>query len=66
MHKVFWSENLKGRGHLKTYIQMREQQKQGDNCGLDEAGSEQGPVADPCEHGNEPSGSSKGHDLFLD
>jgi hypothetical protein len=28
-------------------------------CGLDSSGSEQGPVAGSCEHGNEPSGSVK-------
>jgi hypothetical protein len=29
-------------------------------CGLDASGSGQGPVAGPCEQGNEPSGSIKG------
>jgi hypothetical protein len=29
-------------------------------CGLDSSDSGQGPVADLCEHGNEPSGSMKG------
>jgi hypothetical protein len=28
-------------------------------CGLDASGSGYGPVADSCEHGNEPSGSIK-------
>jgi hypothetical protein len=28
-------------------------------CGLDSFGSGYGPVADPCEHGNELSGSTK-------
>jgi hypothetical protein len=28
-------------------------------CGLDSSGSGQGPVASPCEHGNEPTGSIK-------
>jgi hypothetical protein len=26
-------------------------------CGLDATGSGQGPMADSCKHGNEPSGS---------
>jgi hypothetical protein len=34
-------------------------------CGLDAHGSGQGPVAGPCEHGNELSGSIKGSE-FLD
>jgi hypothetical protein len=34
-------------------------------CGLDSSGSGWGPVADCCEHGNEPSNSIKGGD-FLD
>jgi hypothetical protein len=33
--------------------------------GLDASGSGQGQVADSCEHGNEPSGSTKGRE-FLD
>jgi hypothetical protein len=33
--------------------------------GLDSSGSEWGPVAGSCEHGNEPSGSIKGRE-FLD
>jgi hypothetical protein len=28
-------------------------------CGLDSSGSEQGLVVDPCEYGNESSGSVK-------
>jgi len=28
-------------------------------CGLDASGSEEGPVAGCCEHGNEPLGSIK-------
>jgi hypothetical protein len=35
------------------------------SCGLDASGSIHGPVADCCEHGNEPSGSIKGR-KFLD
>jgi len=35
------------------------------NYGLDASGSGQGPVADSCEHGNEPLGSIKGGE-FLD
>jgi hypothetical protein len=34
-------------------------------CGLDSSGSGQGPVADPCEHGNEHSGYIKRRE-FLD
>jgi hypothetical protein len=37
----------------------------GGGVGLDASGSGQEPVADPCEHGNEPSGSIKGEE-FLD
>jgi hypothetical protein len=33
-------------------------------CGLNASGSRQGPVAGPCEHGNEPSGSIKGGEFF--
>jgi hypothetical protein len=32
-------------------------------CGLDASGTEYGPMADSCEHGNEPSGSIKGVEL---
>jgi hypothetical protein len=32
--------------------------------GLDASGSGWGPVADCCEHGNEPSGSMKGGEFF--
>jgi len=35
------------------------------NCGLDTSSSGQGPVVSSCEHGNEPSGSTKGGE-FLD
>jgi len=28
-----------------------------EKCGLDASGFAQGPVAGPCEHGNEPSGN---------
>jgi len=35
------------------------------SCGLDSSGSGQGPVADSCERGNEPSSSIKG-EKFLD
>jgi hypothetical protein len=34
-------------------------------CGLDASGSGQGPMADPCVHSNEPSGSKEGKE-FLD
>jgi hypothetical protein len=34
--------------------------------GLDSSGSEQRPVADPCEHGNEPSGSVKAGNLLTE
>jgi hypothetical protein len=34
-------------------------------CELDASGSEYGPVAGSCEHGNEPSSSLKGGE-FLD
>jgi len=34
-------------------------------CGLDATGSGQGPMADSCEHSNEPLGSIKGRE-FLD
>jgi len=34
-------------------------------CVLDASGSEQGPLAECCEHGNEPSGSTKGGE-FVD
>jgi len=34
-------------------------------CGLDASGSEQGPVADPCQRSNELLGSIKGVE-FLD
>jgi len=34
-------------------------------CGLDPSGSGQGLEADPCEHGNESSGSINGGE-FLD
>jgi hypothetical protein len=34
-------------------------------CELNACGSEQGPVAGSCEHGNDPSGSIKGKE-FLD
>jgi hypothetical protein len=33
-------------------------------CGLDSIASGQGPVADPCEHGNEISGSIKRGELL--
>jgi len=32
--------------------------------GLDVSGSGQGPMSGPCEHGNEPSGSTKGGDFL--
>jgi hypothetical protein len=35
------------------------------SCGLDSCGSEYGPVAGSCEHGNEHSASIKGGE-FLD
>jgi hypothetical protein len=34
-------------------------------CGLNSSGRGEGPVAGSCEHGNEPSGSTKGGE-FLD
>jgi len=34
-------------------------------CGLDSSGPGYGPVADPCDYGNETSGSIKGGE-FLD
>jgi hypothetical protein len=34
-------------------------------CELESSGAGKGPVAGPCEHGNEPSGSIKGGE-FLD
>jgi hypothetical protein len=34
------------------------------SCGLDSSGSGYGPVAGPCEHGNEPSGSIKREELL--
>jgi hypothetical protein len=33
-------------------------------CGLNSSGSEQGPVASSCEHGNEPSASIKDGEFF--
>jgi len=33
-------------------------------CGLDASGLGQRPVAGPCEHGNEPSGSIKGGEFL--
>jgi hypothetical protein len=35
------------------------------SCELDSSGSRYGPLAGPCEHGNEPSGSIKEGE-FLD
>jgi hypothetical protein len=34
-------------------------------CGLDESGSEYSPVANLCEHGNDPLGFRKGRE-FID
>jgi hypothetical protein len=34
-------------------------------CGLSSSGSEQGPVADSCEHGSELLDSIKGRGIFL-
>jgi len=36
-----------------------------ERCGLDASGLGEGPVVGLCEHGNEPSGSTKGR-KFLD
>jgi hypothetical protein len=33
-------------------------------CGMDWFGSEYGPAASSCEHGNEPSGSVTGENFF--
>jgi hypothetical protein len=35
-----------------------------EGCGLDSSGSEYGPVAGSCKHGDEPSGSIKGGEFF--
>jgi hypothetical protein len=35
-----------------------------EKCGLDASGSGQRPVADCCEHLNEPSASTEGGNLF--
>jgi hypothetical protein len=35
-----------------------------EECGLDSSGSEEGPVAVSCEHGNEPSSSIKAGNLL--
>jgi hypothetical protein len=50
-----WEDNIR-KDHRKIRVRV---------CGLDSLGSEQGPVAGFCEHGNEPSGSIKGRE-FLD
>jgi hypothetical protein len=34
-----------------------------ESYGVDSSGSRWGPVIDPCEHGNEPSGSIKGEEF---
>jgi hypothetical protein len=33
-------------------------------CGVDSSGSEYGPVASCCEHGNEPAGYIKGGEFL--
>jgi hypothetical protein len=62
MNTGFWSENTWERysledlgvdgknGHYRNMMRR---------CGLDSSGSGYGPVAGPCEHGNEPSGYIK-------
>jgi hypothetical protein len=66
MHTTFWSANLKGRdcsedvGVDRKIILEWILGKEGGKVWLDSSGSEQGPVAGSCEHGNEPAGSIKG------
>jgi hypothetical protein len=67
MHTVIWLEDVKGREHsgdvgVDAKWILR---KEGGKCGPDKLDSEQRPVAGPCEHGNEPLGSTKYRE-FLD
>jgi hypothetical protein len=71
MYIRFWSENPKERDHSEdlgvdgNIIVQRVLGKYVGRCGLDVAGSGQGPMAGSCEHCNETSGFVKGGE-FLD
>jgi hypothetical protein len=65
MHRKFWLGNLKGRDHSedlgvdgRVILELILGKRSG-RCGMDAYGSGYEPVADSCEHGNEPSGSIK-------
>jgi hypothetical protein len=66
-----WSENLNGRHHSedlgvdgRIILEWILGKNRLGRCDLDASGSGYGPVAGSCEHGNEPSDSTKGE--FLD
>jgi hypothetical protein len=70
MRAKSWSEQLQGTTHSgdrgmdgRTILQWILGNSVG-RCRLDASGSGQGPVADCCEHDNEPSCSIKGGDFF--
>jgi hypothetical protein len=62
-----WADQAAGIGKMKN-VYKRHHSEDPDvegTCGMDASGSGYGPVTGSCEHGNEPSGSTKGGE-FLD
>jgi hypothetical protein len=51
--------------YLELVLLRKDFKEMEGRCGLDSSGSEHGPMASSCEHGNKASGSIKGEE-FLD
>jgi hypothetical protein len=72
MHAIFWVESLKGKDHSEDLSVGENGRiilklilgKQGWGVWIEFIWLRIGPVADYCEHGNEPSGSIKGGELL--
>jgi len=69
MHTLLRLENMKGRDHSENQgednIGLDLRETGWISCGPDSCDSGYGPLAGPCEHGNEPTDSTKGGE-FLD